>query len=151
MHEMALAEGILAVVLDVADAQPVSHVYLQVGTLLRVVPESLRFAFQLITDGTPAAGAVLVLEDIPACWRCQRCGAESTLDMPPVSCHACQASTIALASGDGLMVDAIQLANGRTIRRRAVPADTILEEHWRAHEAHDRMPPTDAGHAPEAQ
>ena len=139
MHEMALAEGIVAVVLDVADGRHVERVYLQVGALLRVAPESLHFAFQLLTDDTPAAGAALVIEEVPACWRCQHCAVDTYLELPPVQCPACGASTPVLAAGDALLVDAIQLTQGITIRRQTVPADALLQEHCRQHAPHAQM------------
>ena len=131
MHEMALAEGILAVVLDAADDQKVRRVCLRVGKLLMVVPDSLQFSFQLVADGTPAAGAVLEIEEAPARWRCKQCGAESEPDLQPLQCQGCGASEVEVVSGDELLVDAVELETGVTIRRCAVPPNDIREEHLR--------------------
>ena len=138
MHEMALAEGILSVVLDAAGGQHVRRVCLRVGKLLMVVPDSMQFSFELVTDGTPAAGAVLEMKDIPARWRCLQCGAESELDLPPFNCQSCGASELQVMTGDELLVDAVELENGVTIRRREVAADAILEQHLMEHAPHDR-------------
>jgi hydrogenase nickel incorporation protein HypA/HybF len=59
MHEMGLAEGILAVALDVAGAERIERVRVRVGELQRVTPDSLRFCFELAAQDTPAAHAVL--------------------------------------------------------------------------------------------
>jgi hydrogenase nickel incorporation protein HypA/HybF len=137
MHEMALAEGILAVVLDAADGQAVRRVCLQVGTLLMVVPDSLQFSFQLVADGTPAAGAVLEMEEVPARWRCKQCRAESAADRPPLHCQGCGASKVEVVSGDELLVDAVVLEKGLTIRRGTVPTHNRGQEHLREHEIHN--------------
>jgi hydrogenase nickel incorporation protein HypA/HybF len=148
MHEMALAEGILSVVLDAAGGQNVRRVCLRVGKLLMVVPDSLQFSFELATDGTPAAGAVLEMEDVPARWRCLQCGAESALDLPPFNCQSCGASELEVVTGDELLVDAVELENGVTIRRREVAADAILEKHLLEHEQDDRHDQEDNGAHP---
>ncbi|HEY7543673.1 MAG TPA: hydrogenase maturation nickel metallochaperone HypA, partial [Blastocatellia bacterium] len=82
MHEMALAEGILAVVLDAAGDQKVRRICLQVGKLQMVVPDSLQFSFQLLADGTPAAEAIIEIEEIPVRLLCKQCSAESEVDQP---------------------------------------------------------------------
>lgn len=62
MHELGLAEGILAVVLDVAERERVERVRVSVGALQRVVPDSLRFCFELAAQDTLASKAVLDVE-----------------------------------------------------------------------------------------
>ena len=56
MHEMALAEGILSVVLDASGGANVRKVDLQVGALQLVVPESLRFSFAEAIEAQDRAG-----------------------------------------------------------------------------------------------
>jgi hydrogenase nickel incorporation protein HypA/HybF len=56
---MGLAEGILAVALDVAGAERIERVRVRIGELQRVAPDSLRFCFELAAQDTSAASAVL--------------------------------------------------------------------------------------------
>lgn len=137
MHEMALAQGILAVVLDAADSEKVRRICLRVGALQMVVPESLEFSFQLAADGTVATEAILQMEEVPARLRCKQCGRESEFHAPPFLCMSCGAVDLEIVSGDELLVEAIELDNGTTIRRRLVPADEMLQEHIREHHTHD--------------
>jgi hydrogenase nickel incorporation protein HypA/HybF len=65
MHELALAQGVLDIVLDVARDEPVRLVRVRVGELQRVLPESLRFCFQLVAQDSPAAQAELVIDEVP--------------------------------------------------------------------------------------
>lgn len=112
MHEMGLAHGILAVVLDVADQQMVRRVQLRVGALQRVSTESLEFSFQLLAQDTPAANAILELQEIPARWHCRRCAAESRFDLPPFVCRRCGADEVDLIAGDEVLVDGVELDDG---------------------------------------
>lgn len=112
MHEMALAEGILAVALDVSEQQRVHRIRVRVGALQRVVPDALRFSFALLTTHTPAEGAVLELQDVPARVRCRRCGAETQPRDAALACAACGAVEIEVADGGDVLVDAVQLDDG---------------------------------------
>jgi hydrogenase nickel incorporation protein HypA/HybF len=62
LHELGLAEGILAVVLEVAARERVERVRVSVGELQRVVPDSLRFCFELAAQDTLASQATLDVE-----------------------------------------------------------------------------------------
>lgn len=64
MHEMALAQGILDVVLDVADGHVAKTVRLRVGELQAVTQDSLQFCFEMAAHETPAATAHLEVEII---------------------------------------------------------------------------------------
>ena len=59
MHEMGLAQGILAVVEDVAGERPVQRIRVRVGSAQAVVGDSLEFNFALLTEGTALEQAVL--------------------------------------------------------------------------------------------
>src|SRR5690349_7077672 len=100
MHEMALAEGILDVVLQAAEGHPVRQVRVRAGALQRVVADSLQFCFELAAAGTPVAEAILVLEGTPACLRCRRCQAETALTQPPFLCGRCGDSNVEYLSGE---------------------------------------------------
>jgi hypothetical protein len=59
MHELGVAEGILAVVAEIAAGRPVSRVVVRVGDGQCIAPDSLAFSFALLADGTICAGATL--------------------------------------------------------------------------------------------
>ena len=65
MHEVALAQGILDVVLDVAAGRQVLTVRVRAGELLAVSEDSLQFCFELVAQDTPAAAARLQVELTP--------------------------------------------------------------------------------------
>jgi hydrogenase nickel incorporation protein HypA/HybF len=133
MHEMGLAEGILAVVLDAAEGQKVRRIRLQIGNLQMVVPDSLEFSFQLVARDTPAAEAVLEIKEVPARFRCNQCEVVSEFNHPPYMCSHCGASDVEFISGNQVLVDEVELEDGIILRRIEVDADEILEEHLKEH------------------
>jgi hydrogenase nickel incorporation protein HypA/HybF len=79
MHEVSIMTEALRMALDAAKsagASRVSKLRLRIGSLSGGVPESMRFAFDVVCHDTMAAGALLEIEAIPAaCW-CATCQAE---------------------------------------------------------------------------
>ena len=59
MHEAAMCEGILSVVLEVAQERPVKRVQLVLGEKQGIARDSFNFYWEMMTTGTPAAGAVV--------------------------------------------------------------------------------------------
>ena len=74
-----------------------------------MVPTALEFAWELVAAGTVAAGAELVIEEVPATVRCWGCRAESTLMAFPAHCAACGALAVEVIGGEELLVDALEL------------------------------------------
>jgi len=109
MHELALAESVVAIASRHAAGRPVARVELKVGHLRQVVPAALEFAFELVAQGTAVEGAQLVLEAVPAAGRCRRCGAESELPGFPLACAACGSVDVELLRGEELLVEALEL------------------------------------------
>jgi hydrogenase nickel incorporation protein HypA/HybF len=79
MHEVSIMAETLRMAVDAAksaNARRILKLRLRIGSLSGVVPEALRFAFDVVCRGTMAEGAVLEIEDVPAaCW-CATCAAE---------------------------------------------------------------------------
>jgi hydrogenase nickel incorporation protein HypA/HybF len=65
MHEVALAQGILDVVLDVAGGREARTVRVRAGELQSITQDSLQFCFEMVAQDTPAAAARLEVEIIP--------------------------------------------------------------------------------------
>ena len=109
MHELSIAEAIVAIASRHADGARVTRVEVKAGHLRQVVPDALTFAFGLVTAGTELEGAELVLEEVPAAGRCRACGAETDFMELPPACGACGGFDIELLRGEELLVDALVL------------------------------------------
>lgn len=73
MHEVSIAEAIVAAVSDAVQGEPVERVDVTVGALSGVVAPALEFAWEVATAGTALAGSVLVVESVPTTVYCPTC------------------------------------------------------------------------------
>ncbi len=113
MHEMGIAMEIV----DIAKASippdmqgaRVQRVNLQVGRLSAIVPDSLRFCFDLVVKDTPLEGAELSIEEVPVVARCKDCQNEWTVTGPVFTCTACQSGAIDMLSGRELDIKSIEI------------------------------------------
>jgi hydrogenase nickel incorporation protein HypA/HybF len=110
MHELSIADAVVTIAGRHAAGRRVSRVDIRVGHLRQVVPDSLTFAFELITAGTELEGAELVIEEVPARVRCNACAAEAALERFPAHCATCGGFDVELEGGDELLVDSLELA-----------------------------------------
>jgi hydrogenase nickel incorporation protein HypA/HybF len=114
MHEMGIAMRIVEIAIsaippDIEDAR-IERVNLKVGRLTAVVPESLRFCFNIASSDTPLAGASLQIEETPVVVECGECGAETTIEHLPFACSECGSGKVTIVSGRELDVLSIELA-----------------------------------------
>ncbi len=109
MHELAIAEALLDVVLAHARGRRVVRIDVSVGHLRQVVPSALRFAMELSAEGTDAAGAELAIRAVPAAGRCRHCGVDGSLTAFPFACRTCGGLAIDVTAGEELHVDAIEV------------------------------------------
>ena len=64
------------------DGARVARVNLKVGKLAAIVPDSLRFCFNVATKDTPLDGAELAIEELPVLAQCNDCGTKWTITEP---------------------------------------------------------------------
>ena len=76
MHELALTQSIVEMVAEHAQGRTVKRVTLEVGKLTCVMPDALRFCFDLVAAGTALDGAMLDIREIEGRARCAACGEE---------------------------------------------------------------------------
>lgn len=112
MHEVGIAQGILAVVLDAAEGHPVRAVKLRVGSLHGLVHEILQLGFQVAALDTLASDSVLEVKEIKPSIRCYRCEGEMQVDLPQVGCPRCGGFDFDIVAGDELSVDAVERDDG---------------------------------------
>ena len=109
MHELSIAESVVQVASRHAEGRRVTKVYLKVGHLRQVVPSALAFSFELVAHGTPAEGAKLEMQQVPATGVCKECGEESCLDAFPLQCRSCRSHDLEIIEGEELLVESLEL------------------------------------------
>jgi hydrogenase nickel incorporation protein HypA/HybF len=108
MHELAITQSVVDAVVERTGPARVTAVRLVIGRLSGVVPESVRFCFDLVAAGTPLAGAALMIDEPAGRARCRRCGAEFVADDVLVLC-GCGCADVAVDGGDDLRIASVSL------------------------------------------
>ncbi len=102
MHELGIAREVVAIVCEHAPRK-VTRVVLEIGKLSAIMPDSIRFCFDLCSEGTLVKGAALDIIEVPGLARCRDCGGEVALERPFGQCD-CGCSNLEWVSGDELKV-----------------------------------------------
>ena len=108
MHELAICQSVVDAVLDRTGDARVTELRLDVGRLSGVVPDALRFCFELVTEGTPMAGAELRIEEPAGRAHCRGCGADFALDDLILLCP-CGSADVAVTAGRDLLVRSVEV------------------------------------------
>ncbi len=109
MHELAITEGLVDAVTERLPGHRVTCVRLEIGALSGVVADSLRFCFDLVTEGTNLEGAALEIALPPARCHCRPCGTEFEPDGPIAICP-CGSAEITVLAGQDLKITSVQVA-----------------------------------------
>jgi len=110
MHELSLCQAILEHVESRAGGRPVRRVDVRIGHLRQVVPDSLQFSWEMLTESTELAGCELVIEHVAAVVRCRECATETTLGWPVLACAACEGHDVELLRGEELQIASLDVA-----------------------------------------
>jgi hydrogenase nickel incorporation protein HypA/HybF len=108
LHEMAITQSVIQAVCDRMGDVPVRRVCLEIGTLSGVVADSVRFCFDLVTEGTPLEGASLEIVQPTGKARCRDCGAEFVLNDLLVLC-TCGSANRELLAGEELKIREVEV------------------------------------------
>jgi hydrogenase nickel incorporation protein HypA/HybF len=112
MHELAITQSVVDAVTERTGTTPVTVVRLRVGRLAGVVPDAMRFCFELVTEGTPLEGADLVIDEPEGRARCRTCGAAFPLRDLVLLCP-CGSADVEVLAGRELSVVSVVLADHR--------------------------------------
>lgn len=109
MHELAISEAIVSEVCERVDGQVV-RVVLEIGQLSAVMPDAVRFCFDVAAHGTRLEGAALEIMDIPGLGRCRKCAAPVALgDSHIGTCPGCGAIDLDVVAGQELRIKAVEV------------------------------------------
>ena len=112
MHELSLTQSVVEICAARAAEQGagtrVTRVTLEVGELSAVMPEAMRFCFEVCTRDTVLEGAELEIIEIPGRARCFDCSSEFALPQLYGTC-ACGSTNLMLISGEELRVKQMEV------------------------------------------
>jgi hydrogenase nickel incorporation protein HypA/HybF len=102
MHEMAIVQSIMDILEQQArlhDAKKVVRVNLEFGALTGVMPSAVDFAFEILSKGTVAEGAVVDIKVIPIKIYCFECAKERILETYDPFCPVCSSAAVKILEG----------------------------------------------------
>jgi hydrogenase nickel incorporation protein HypA/HybF len=109
VHELAITEGLVDAVTERLPGQRVTCVRLEIGALSGVVADSVRFCFDLVTEGTDLEGAALEISQSPAECHCRVCGGDFEPDGPLAMCP-CGSAEVTVLTGQDFKITSVQVA-----------------------------------------
>lgn len=108
MHELGITQEIVAIAERRGGGRRVRRVVVEIGKLTAVLPDAVRFCFDLCAEGTPVAGAELRIVETPGTARCKQCGVTVALDQPFGRCR-CGCTDLDWLTGEELQVTELEL------------------------------------------
>jgi hydrogenase nickel incorporation protein HypA/HybF len=108
MHELGITRNIVAIVTEHARGAKVKRVGLEIGKLAAILPDSIRFCFDVCTRDTLLEGAELTIVEVPGRGRCRECGGELALDKPFGLCP-CGSRLIQCVAGEEMKIKEMEL------------------------------------------
>ena len=109
MHELSLATAVLNTALKHAEDRPVEVVAMRVGTLRQVVPDSLRFYWDIVARDTICEDARLEITEIDARLQCDDCGRAWEPLIAAFRCPECASAQVTVTAGEELEIDYLEL------------------------------------------
>lgn len=109
MHELAIIESVIEQVTERIGGAKVVRVLLEIGKLSGVVPDAVRFCFDIAADGTPLGGAALEIMETPGRARCRACESQIEIDGPIALCP-CGSANLEFTGGTELRIKEVEVA-----------------------------------------
>ncbi|MFM7207906.1 MAG: hydrogenase maturation nickel metallochaperone HypA [Planctomycetaceae bacterium] len=117
MHELSIASRLVELVSEhvrAAGVERAAVITLRLGDLACVHEDALRFSFELVREGTPAADAELRIDRVPITIWCGTCAREMALPgVHTFTCPACGSPSGDIRAGRELDLESIELAEER--------------------------------------
>lgn len=110
MHEVSITQEVVAAITERMGDSRITVVRLEIGKLSGVVADAVRFCFDLVAEGTTAAGARLVIDEPPGRVRCRDCAAEYEAVWLVVLCPACGSANAEVLSGNELRIKSVEVS-----------------------------------------
>ena len=129
MHEMALAQSLLGILLEEAAKNKVDRidqVTLVIGEMAAVMPHALRLAFEAAVTDTLVAGAKIVFDIRSVSARCLSCGSEFSIANYEFSCPKCKSANLEITSGDELYIASFQAQ--RSVNNNGSKCSEVIAE-----------------------
>jgi hydrogenase nickel incorporation protein HypA/HybF len=108
MHEIGITQDIVALACERAGGARIKHLVLEIGKLSAVLPDAVRFCFDICAQDTAADGARLEIIETAGAGRCRKCAAEVVMEAPLSQCR-CGSTDLEWLRGDELRIKEMEV------------------------------------------
>lgn len=112
LHELSVTESILRIALDEAkknNAGKVINIKIKSGVLSGIMPQLIQDYFNLVSTGTIAEGAELIIDRIAASIRCRDCDKVSPIERLKLVCPICGGTNTLIETGKEFYIDSMEV------------------------------------------
>ncbi|MBO2459971.1 hydrogenase maturation nickel metallochaperone HypA/HybF [Actinomadura violacea] len=110
MHELAVTESVIDAISAQLSDMRVTVVRLEIGKLSGVMPDAVRFCFELAGEGTCVEGARLDITEPDGTGECRACGSVFPARDPLALCP-CGSAEVTVTGGAELTIKAVEVAD----------------------------------------
>lgn len=112
MHELAITDSIMKIAIKEAEKNnfnKVLSIKIKIGEFSGVLPQLIQEYYNIVSEGTIAENANLVIEKIPVKIKCQDCNQTNEIDKMKVMCPDCKGTNVKIIAGREFYVDSIEV------------------------------------------
>ncbi len=112
MHEMSLAVDLVEQLVDVLVREKstrVIEINVVMGAMSGVERVPFEFAFPVAAEGTPIAGAVLNIEEVPLVLKCSDCNQETEPEDLIMICPQCNSISVEIVQGKEFLIKSMEV------------------------------------------
>jgi len=110
VHELSITRSILEIVNDKAgNGGNVKNIFVLVGELSGIEPDSVSFYFDLMKKDYNLDGAAITFTTVPAAMKCSKCGLEFKYDPLSWECPGCGNTGISIIKGSECLIESIEV------------------------------------------
>jgi hydrogenase nickel incorporation protein HypA/HybF len=111
MHELSIAQNILDIVDETMNGESgrLLEVAVEIGELVAVVPESLEFCYDVLTENSKYAGSKLIIKILPVLANCRNCDTEFQVEKFNFTCPTCKSTELHMLQGKELKISHLEV------------------------------------------
>ena len=112
MHELAVTEGILNICKEEQKKnsfETIKEIRISVGELTGLVPSCIDYYFGIISEGTVAEGAKIIVNKLPIEIVCKECNYNGVIEKGGYTCPKCNSYRINITNGKEFYVDSLEV------------------------------------------
>ena len=112
MHEASLATNIIDIIKEEMKkygGSKLSKIFIDVGEFTHIDPETLQFAFEMISKDTEFERTLVEIKKIPLILSCSDCKKEFSGDEPIFSCPICKSDKVEILKGREFRITELEI------------------------------------------